>query len=320
MQHFKDFIIRLHTFDIQRKQRNTISGGIQTIVPGTSYYDLSNENPYLSSDFRNRLTELTELAVTDLLMLSDEQIRNHVQRLEQIKGRFQDFWKKYYGSRAPFSQNDRILLFSNLQLQENFIVLGLSSEDTAIQITDQFLDDLCDSVQAKEEAIKKLEQTVQRVTVSEEKEDIKWATKYESGKGAPSFKSPEIIEAFYDILKPYFLNEDREQLANLLQTNSTETGLLLFNGFGNQLADAFKQLLDSNLVVGCNQGELENWILNHFLYRDKGKPKKFTEKYLNNIISSTTKQCQSPILDVKKKDDGQFGIFPSQRNKRNHKK
>lgn len=197
---------------------------------------------------------------------------------------------------------------------------GFGLEDAGILITDQFLDDLCDSVQAKEEAIKKLEQAVQGVTFFEEKEDIKWATKYESGKGAPSFKSPEVIEEFYNILKPYFLNEDREQLANLLQTNSTETGLLLFNGFGNQLADAFKQLLDANLVVGCTQGELENWILNHFLYRDKGKPKKFTEKYLNDIISSTTKQCQSPILDVKKKDDGQFGIFPSQRNKRNHKK
>lgn len=320
MEHFKKFIILIQTFEVQHKQKNASVNNVKSNAPDVHYYDISNENPYLSQDFDNQLKELTELAITDLLTLPGEQISYQLKRLEQVKTIFQKFWKKYYEKPMPFSDDDKKSIFHNLELHKDFVVHGTLTEYTAVIITNQFLDDLSDSVQAKEDAVKKLEEAIRKVISAEEQTEIKWASKYESGKGAPSFKSPEIIKEFYNLLQPYFLGEDREQLANLLQTNHSETGLLLFNGFGNQLADAFKQLLDANLIVGCTPGELEKWILKYFLYRDKGKPKQFTEKYLNDIISSTTKQCQSPILDVKKKEDGQFGIFPAQRIRKNYKK
>lgn len=106
----------------------------------------------------------------------------------------------------------------------------------------------------------------------------------------------------------------------LFQSGRSDTGPLTFNGNGNQLADAFKQLYEANLVVGCNKTGLESWVLKHFLYRDKDKVKNFTEKYLNDIISSDTKSCQSPILNTKKSPDGQFIVVPVQRIKRNSKK
>lgn len=319
MKHFKDFIIRIQTFQVQHKQKNISEDSLKSDT-NLIYYDVSNENPYLSQDFDNELKELTELAITDILTLSVEQIGYQLKRLEQVKTIFQKFWKKYYEKPLPFSDDNRKSVFYHLELNGDFMVHGTLPENTNVIITDQFLDDLCDSVQAKEAAVKKLEEAISKVISAEEKIEIAWATKYEGEKDTLSFKSPEIIEDFYNLLYPYFLDEDREQLANVLQTRHSETGLLLFNGFGNQLADAFKQLLDANLIVGCTPGELEKWILKYFLYRDKGKPKKFTEKYLNDIISSTTKQCQSPILDVKKKEDGQFGIFPAQRIKKNYKR
>jgi hypothetical protein len=93
---------------------------------------------------------------------------------------------------------------------------------------------------------------------------------------------------------------------------------IIFNGPGNQLGDAFKQLFDSNLIVGCNKAELESWIQQNFRYQDKGTVKSYTGKYLQDIISSNTKACQSPLFDVRK-NGGQFYLLPLTRNTKNLK-
>ena len=75
---------------------------------------------------------------------------------------------------------------------------------------------------------------------------------------------------------------------------------LVFMGNGKQLAEAFKQLFDANLIAACNKAELQNWIKTHFVYREKGIQKNLTEKYLQDIISSNTKACKSPLFDARK--------------------
>lgn len=84
---------------------------------------------------------------------------------------------------------------------------------------------------------------------------------------------------------------------------------ITFNGQGIQLADSFKQLYEANLIVGLSKIELQIWIKNNFNFLDKVNVKTFTEKYLSDIISSTTKICQSPILEIQKNENGQLGFF-----------
>ena len=99
----------------------------------------------------------------------------------------------------------------------------------------------------------------------------------------------------------------------LLNATGTLGEPLFFSGAGNQLADAFKQLYDSSLIVGCNKAELEEWILTNFIYRDKGIQKNYTQKYLQDMISSNTKSCQSPLFDVRR-SEGKLYLFALTRN------
>lgn len=137
-------------------------------------------------------------------------------------------------------------------------------------------------------------------------------------KANPVFKK-EIVHDFFTIIKNYFSAKDQEYLLELLTTKEDVDEPLLFNGPGNQLADAFKQLYSSNLITSCNKSELEGWIQTNFQYRDKGIQKHYTEKYLKDIISSNTKGCQSPLFDVKK-SEGQFYLSVLRRNNKNQKR
>ncbi|MEJ7736319.1 MAG: hypothetical protein WKF97_02735 [Chitinophagaceae bacterium] len=134
-------------------------------------------------------------------------------------------------------------------------------------------------------------------------------------KTVPTFKEG-IPNEFFNLIKEYFAHSDRERLLELLNSSSSAGEPLVFNGAGNQLADAFKQLFDSNLIVGCNKAELEKWILQNFKYCDKGVSKNYTEKYLQDIISSNTKACRSPLFDVRKAPGGQFYLSLLSRNNR----
>lgn len=108
-------------------------------------------------------------------------------------------------------------------------------------------------------------------------------------------------------------------MLTLLTTKGDADEPLLFNGSGNQLADAFKQLYSSNLITSCNKSEPENWIQTNFQYRDRGIQKHYTEKYLKDIISSNTKECQSPLFNVKK-SEGKFYLSVLHRNDKNQKR
>lgn len=78
MRHFKDFLIRLQTLDIKISKRKLVSNGQEH---ERTYYDISNENPFLNISFKNELKELKELAITDVLNLPREQIIFQLQRL-----------------------------------------------------------------------------------------------------------------------------------------------------------------------------------------------------------------------------------------------
>jgi len=314
MEHFKDFLIRLQTLDIK----------VIPAKPATydykgkpAYYDLSHESPYLSPAYRNELKKLRELALTDILNLPGEQILFQLKRLEEVKELFYTFWKNYASSQALRGTEPLNAFLYNLDLGKSFIVPRLSDEDQAIA-SDYFIDDLKDTIRSREQVLLEFEQSVLRIVpVNSEPDNPVVKPLKQQLKAEPVFKELAASD-FFDLVKDYFETEDQPLLKELLTSGKEPGTLLLFKDKGNSLADAFKQLFEANLIVGCNKIELIHWIIRNFAFFDKGTPKNYTEKYLQDIISSNTKSCHSPILDVKKRD-GQFLIFPTQKNNRNRK-
>jgi hypothetical protein len=118
----------------------------------------------------------------------------------------------------------------------------------------------------------------------------------------------ESVEVVYDILKDFFLAEDQQQLREVLGSGDKLSKRLTFLDNGNRLADAFRQLINVDLITGCNKKELEAWIGANFAYRSGSEIKEFKSRYLQDIISSNSEKCKKPILDVVKVKDGKTTI------------
>ncbi|MHB1179085.1 MAG: hypothetical protein ACYCZO_12235 [Daejeonella sp.] len=113
----------------------------------------------------------------------------------------------------------------------------------------------------------------------------------------PIFK-PEHIPTIFELLKDFFSMEQQAQLKKVLETGGETSDTLLFLDTGNRLADAFKQLINADVITGCQKKELESWIQRNFKYRYRQEIKSFTPRYLNDIISTLKDKCQKPILSV----------------------
>jgi hypothetical protein len=321
MQHFKEFLIKLQTIDIKVLQRKTGSDEREKII---RYYDISHQNPYLSVPYKNELMEIKELAITDILNLPLEQIRFQMARLNDLKRNFGVFWDRYNSRynhipRPILDPEDEGYVLSHLDLTQLFIAPSTSFLDHA-KTSMYFIDDLICSIRHRQKVLKEFDESILNVIKPEKEPDTSPILEpvLIKSRSRPVFRE-EIADQFFKILREYFIPEDQESFQTLLTSNKSPAQPLVFNGPGNQLADGFKQLIDSNLIVSCNKAELENWIRQNFQYRDKGRVKSYTEKYLQDIISSNTKACQSPLFDVMKKD-GKFLLVPLIRNNRKGKR
>lgn len=311
MKDFKDFIIRLQTINIKINQRN--GAGNSDINP-EKFYDISHENPFLSPSFKNEMKQLRELALTDILMLQREQIVFQVQRLADLKDKFRKFWENYNNSYL-LSQNEYVSarikystdFFWSLGLHDIFIAPHSNYLDSAVA-NNNLVNDLEDTISAREDILEKFEAAVLKAIDFPKEEQEKNAANPKRGQRLrPVFKA-EMVQEFFDIIKNYFPVQDQEKLLELLTISQDVAEPLLFNGAGNQLADAFKQLHVSHIIIGCSKIELERWVQKNFQYNDKGVRKTYTEKYLQDIISSNTKPCQSPLFDVKR-NQGKYYLW-----------
>jgi len=115
----------------------------------------------------------------------------------------------------------------------------------------------------------------------------------------PAFNT-EAVQIVFDILKDFFSKEQQNELKQVLETGNNAAEHLIFLDNGNRLADAFKQLKKADIITGCKQQELENWIYKNFKYRYRKMIKEYSTRYLNDIISTNKDKCQNPLLNVKK--------------------
>ena len=100
-------------------------------------------------------------------------------------------------------------------------------------------------------------------------------------------------EKIYNVLQNYFDEGDRAALKSILQSGKDTETPLVFLSSGNRLADAFKNLFESQYITGCKKQDLEKWILLNFRYKQGNTAKGYTAKYLNDIISTNKDSCSS---------------------------
>lgn len=230
-------------------------------------------------------------------MLQREQIVFQLQRLGDLKDKFRQFWLNYSTSyvRDKYSTD----FFWSLGVNDIFIAPHSNYLDYAVA-NNNLINDLEDTISAREEILEQFEAAVLKAIDLPKEEQKKTSVRHHKEiRLKPIFKK-EMVEEFFGVIKNYFSQKDQPQLLDLLMTSKDLEVPVLFNGSGNQLADAFKQLYLAKIIVGCNKTELESWIQKNFQYNDKGTQKQYTEKYLEDIISSNTKPCQSPLFDVKR--------------------
>jgi len=216
-----------------------------------------------------------------------------------------------------------------------FIVNNLQSDYKDIYIGDEFVESLLDTLKIRDKFLSELVNEIDEILNPRETFE-EWMAKQESQQqtedvapeqplkipynpeaGRPKFNH-QFTGDFLKLIKTYFSEEHFVQLTALIKSDEQPITQLIFNGRGNQLADAFKQLYEANLIVGCNKAELEKWVLKLFLYSIRDKVNEYTEGWLSAVISSDTKVCKSPILEVRMKDKVPF-LVPTVRNKKNSK-
>lgn len=325
MEHFKEYLSFIQNFNFRVNEiRDRRIFSKKGPVYGREY-DIRHQNPYFSFQFSSHLRILKDLAVVDLISSDSERRSEFLKQVDKILDRFNQFWENYHQHYPIGSETvaDNFLLA--IKFGKIFYANILEPGKTDIIVSWEFVEDLCDSIREREESLAAFVKEVMLLDSPDEldlpgkADEIDTETVNESVnikiKRYPVFIEG-VADQFFKILKEYFTMEQQAELYSLLKNNILPKNKLLFNSNGNQLADAFKQLIEANLIVSCSKAELEGWIVDNFQYVSNSLVKPFTVGYLNSIISSDVKICKSPILEVRTKGAGEYSLVPQMRNKK----
>ncbi|GAA4431257.1 hypothetical protein GCM10023188_18610 [Pontibacter saemangeumensis] len=259
------------------------------------------------------------MAALDLLSLHHRQLQVVLEQITGIEERFRAFWVNFHNHTLDQGQVYPAGYLHQMNLPALFVMHHLQPAHANVEVREELVDDLSESVKLRESLLAKFIRSVTALLPAPEEQDT---LPLEPAPARPVRGYPHFVhgvtEKLFEIFKGYFTPEDQEQLLPLLQENQSPSSPLLFHGNGNQLADAFKQLYEANLLVGCLKGELEAWISANFAYVYRKQQSPLPPNYLAAIISSYAKPCQSPILDVRKQPDGTYSVFPVVRTQKNY--
>ncbi|SFA38266.1 hypothetical protein SAMN04488511_101160 [Pedobacter suwonensis] len=335
MRNLAIFLTRLQTFNLRIITKSELKSPIKEEGEKQAYSIAHETHYYDSFTYQSEIRVLKDMALIDLLSLNDISLKREFEQLKKLKDRFKLIWANFHEHYNEFKDEyPRNFIFS-IQLQYLFIVNNLQSDYKDIYIGDEFVESLHDTLKIRDKFLNELVSEVDEILNPRETFE-EWIAKQKSPKqvedatpelppkipynpdaGRPKFNH-QYIDDFLQLIRTYFSEEHFSQLDALIKADEQPASQLIFNGNSNKLADAFKQLYEANLIVGCNKAELEKWILKHFLYSNGDKVNEYSEGWLSAIISSDTKVCKSPILEVRMKDKVPF-LVPTVRNKKNSK-
>lgn len=304
MEHFKEYFTYLQKFDLRLSEIRDKREPAELGPVFKLGYDITHQTPHFSLQFTKHLQILKDLAVIDIIGADSRRRKAYLEQTKKLLSLFNRYWENYFRHYPANGENfqDNFLLV--IGFAEIFYNDLLEPNKTDAIVTPEFVEDLCDSIREREESLASLIAEVTALEKTEDPDPEVERTTDEEPATTRIRRFPVFIEGmaeqFFKIVKEYFDETDQQPLFSLLTNNISPKGKLLFNSNGNQLADAFKQLIEFNLIVSCNKAELESWIIAHFIYVSNAHAKPFTTGYLNGIISSDVKICKSPILKISK--------------------
>ena len=303
MEHFKEYLSFIQNFNFRVNEiRDRRIFSKKGPVYGREY-DIRHQNPYFSFQFSSHLRILKDLAVVDLISADNQRRSELLKQVNKVLERFNVFWENYHNSYPKVLKTFDNNFLLVIDFGKIFYANILEPNKVDILVTWEFVEDLCDSVREREESL--------AVFVSEILQLDSPSNKAVGNLDVPSEQAPikvkrhpvfveGVADQLFKILKKYFPTDQQKKLYSLLRDNVLPKNKLLFNSNGNQLADAFKQLIEANLIVSFSKAELEGWIVDNFQYVSNSLVKPFTIGYLNSIISSDVKICKSPIFKILK--------------------
>ena len=331
MQNFKEFLTRIQTFNLRHIEQEVNIKDSPNETELIKVYDITHETKYYDSfTYKSELRVLKDMALVDLLTLDKEQTDLQLVQMNKVKDQFKKLWNNYHEEYREFYNKYKPSYLFSIDLYDLFIVHNLVPDHFGVLINHQFVEDLGDSIKLRELFLKELIRDVE--ALFKVKEYYNQVSDLNLPSAEPIVITPEVekpntigryptftegtAEQLFSILKSYFITEDHSKLENLLLNDQAPESPLIFRDSGNKLADAFKQLYDANMIVGCLQADLEKWIAPKFIYLlNQGEKREFTEGYLNSMISTKTRPCKSPILKIEQQDN-KFMILPVPRHKK----
>lgn len=119
----------------------------------------------------------------------------------------------------------------------------------------------------------------------------------------------------YTALKRQFDKKQHPALKELIETGNEVIEPLICLCNQKILVDAFCELYkNGEIITGCNQIQLAEWITDNFRFIIGGKEKKASKAVINNLLSKNPAKEDSnknPILIAKKNNDGTIKIVGS---------
>lgn len=110
----------------------------------------------------------------------------------------------------------------------------------------------------------------------------------------------ETAEDLFDIMKGSFETGQHAELKNILKTGTDAKQWLVFKGNANRLTDSFKQLIEKNLLTGCNKEHLQKWLITNFQYLNKGEVNNLNPGTTHKSISGKSYPCKNPLIKIQK--------------------
>ena len=250
--------------------------------------------------FEDRLSNLLPGATAEVLILPAKQLDEILKQVDDLFEKYENFPTKYpYSDLFDFKDGCVITGAAYTPGPIFKRLLGIVYNGLRIKFKGGTVIDISDEIRLKVTFLLKFKFIIENGRKKHKlpHQEIVNKTGNLRSEIKPIFK-PEDVQTVYDLLKNFFIAEHQSQLYQMLKTGNDAIGSLIFLDNGNRLADSFKQLIDADIITGCQKKELENWIFRNFKYRNNQRIKDFTPRYLNDIISTTNDLCRNPILNV----------------------
>lgn len=320
--YWTDFIGELASFEIDSNQIEEQPGQFNV----SNRLRASKYSPFANPSYESILSSLGHKALAELQILPENQrlgalplLERHKQNIEEAS----EVWRKYYDKPIKIWGADKLIteLVRHFSINANHIVWLPAQMPWHDQT--ELLEDLRNALTRRYQVTYWL--------INELKSLSNWAPNLSQANTSNSIGMietklptslqrlkilPEIRSNLYEILSPYFIDEDQEDLRQVLNGEKDGERMLLFKEAGKKLAYLFKELFNNNCFVGYPKKNIQQWVLRNFEYNARKGRNRFTESYLDKIISGS-EPVSNPICFVKLVD-GKVKIDPAKRSSKKY--